>query len=194
MSVRPATRSRGAAGVAAPPNETAPPGDPRSLVEALYATCFDQLVGFLRSTFGAGPPPPEDLAQAAFERLLKVAHLRGDSNPRAFLWRTASNLAVSARRRSNVETRNLVDVETLFPAREGYRSTPERVVETEEDLEIVYKIISEMPEQRRSAFLLVRVDGLSHADAAVRLAISRPAVSKHVARATKDIIGAFRHD
>lgn len=194
MSVRPATRSKGAVGAGTPPNGTVSAGDPRNLVEALYATCFDQLVGFLRSAFGAGPPPPEDLAQAAFERLLKVAHLRGDSSPRAFLWRTASNLAISARRRANVETRNLVDVETLFPAREGYRSTPERVVEAEEDLDIVYRVISEMPEQRRSAFLLVRVDGLSHADAAVRLEISRPAVSKHVARATKDIIRALRHD
>ncbi|MEO1078437.1 MAG: RNA polymerase sigma factor [Pseudomonadota bacterium] len=158
-------------------------------VEALYATCFRQLVAFLRSRFGSGPPPPEDLAQSAFERLLTARELREDASPKAFLWRTATNLAISSHRKNGVEQRNLPQFAVLFTDSEGCHRTPERVTEAEEQLDKIYKVLTQMPEKRSSAFLLVRVDGLSHAEAAAILGVSRAAVSKHVAKATKEIAG-----
>lgn len=197
MAARPATRSKrtGRAKPLLGPVAGEEHGAPerQNLAESLYTTCFDQLVSFLRARFGGGPPPPEDLAQAAFERLLTAAELRDDASPKAFLWRTATNLAVSAFRRNGVEQRNLPQFETLFSDEQGYRLTPERVLEAEEELNAVYEVIVQMSEKRRAAFLLVRVDGLSHAEAADRLGVSRTAVSKHVAHATKDIVDALRN-
>lgn len=165
-----------------------------SLAASLYAESFDQLVGFLSSRFGSGPPPPEDLAQAAFERVLSANNLQREKSPKAFLWRIATNLAVSALRKNGVESRNLPQLATLFVDDEGYRLSPERVLEAKEDLDVVYRVITQMPEGRRRAFLLVRVDGLSHADAAQRMGVSRVAVSKHVARAMQDIARALNDE
>jgi RNA polymerase sigma-70 factor (ECF subfamily) len=58
-------------------------------------------------------------------------------------------------------------------------------------MDIVQSVLRAMPEQRRRAFILTRVEGLSHGDAARRLGISRPAVSKHVARAMDDLYAAL---
>ncbi|MEM9623780.1 MAG: RNA polymerase sigma factor [Pseudomonadota bacterium] len=156
-------------------------------VEQLFNSCFDALVAFLRSRFGVGPPPAEDVAQTAFERLLLADTLRDDANPKAFLWRTATNLAISAYRHNGVEQRNLPQVEVLFSGIEGDHSAPERVVEVREQLDEVYELLMRMPKTRSEAFLLVRVDGLSHAAAAEQLGVARTTVSKHVALAAAEI-------
>lgn len=163
------------------------------IADALYSACFDQLVGFLNSRFGAGPPSPEDLAQAAFERLLTARELREDASPKAFLWRTAINLAISSYRKRGVEQRNLPQFSTLFSDETGCRITPERVIAAEEQLNSIYEVLSQMSEMRSSAFLLVRVDGYSHAEAASILGVSRAAVTKHVSNATKEIAGVLAY-
>ena len=163
------------------------------ITETLYATCFEQLVAFLRGRFGSGPPSPEDLAQTAFERLLTARELRDNASPKAFLWRTASNLAISSLRKSGVEQRNQPQIATLFLDEEGCRLTPDRVIAAKEQLNTVYEVLLQMSDARREAFLLVRVDGLGHGEAAQRLGVSRAAVSKHVSKATKELAAALKH-
>ena len=158
----------------------------------LYRRHFAKLVRNLRSFFGAGPPDPEEIAQQTFERLLRTADLESIDDFEAFLWRAAKNTRISEVRAVIVRTRGADAVRRLFSDEEGYLSSPERVFEAKEDLDMAFEELRRMPAQRRSAFILVRMDGLSHGEAARRLGVSRPAVSKHVARATADLYCALR--
>ena len=47
--------------------------------------------------------------------------------------------------------------------------------------------IAELPEGARRAFCLHKIDGLSHAEVAARLGISRSGVEKHIAVAMKNL-------
>jgi RNA polymerase sigma-70 factor (ECF subfamily) len=46
-----------------------------------------------------------------------------------------------------------------------------------------------MPRKRREVFVLVRIYGFSHAEAAVHMNISEAAIEKHVVRAVCDCMG-----
>lgn len=157
----------------------------------LFADCFEPLVAFLRSRFGAGPPDPEDVAQQAFGKLMERDGLGDIENPRAFLWRTACNIAISEKRSLTRADRREADTATLLSLDDGYLLTPERVLEAKEQVAIASEVLRKMPVQRRRAFILTRIEGLSHRETALRLGVSRPAVSKHVAKATADLYAAL---
>ncbi len=156
-------------------------------MDSLYTDQFAPLVAYLRASFGVGPPEPEDIAQRAFGQLLAKGDLTGIDNLKAFLWRTARNIALSDKRAAQVRSKRKTETEILFSAAEGYSLTPERVLEGKEQVNLAVEVLRDMPEQRRRAFILTRIEGLSHAETSKRLGISRPAVSKHVARATADL-------
>lgn len=156
-------------------------------VHRLYNECFKQLVGFLRAKFGIGPPPPEDIAQSAFEKLLNTSDLTEAKNPKAYLWRVACNLAISERRHlSVVQNHQQKTVESGL--QQGYQQPPENVLTTRAEIELVYEVLLSMPPQRRKAFMLVRIDGLTQSETAAKMGISRPAVTKHLAKAMESIV------
>ena len=161
-------------------------------VDQLYADCFEPLVAYLRATFGAGPPEPEDTAQRAFGQLIAKGDLSEISNLKAFLWRTARNIAISDTRALKVRHDHKTETASLFSSTAGYGLTPERVLEGKEHVHLILRALRTMPQQRRRAFILARIEGLSHAETAQRLGISRPAVSKHIARATVDLYTLLR--
>ncbi|MEM8981859.1 MAG: sigma-70 family RNA polymerase sigma factor [Pseudomonadota bacterium] len=163
-----------------------------TLVETLYAQYFSALVKFLAATFGQGPPPPEDTAQQTFEHLMKNGGLETARNPKALLWHAARNLAISARKGEFARDKRERDYD--FFQDDGYQLTPERVIEAKAAYSAAVEVIQSMPSQRREAFVLVRIDGLTHAAAAERLGVSRAAVSKHVARALVQLTRALTDD
>ena len=167
------------------------PAEMRLEIRKLFTDCFDPLVAFLRLRFGAGPPDPEDVAQQAFGKLMERERLSDIENPKAFLWRTARNIAVSEKRSLTRAGRREADAAAVFSIEEGYLLTPERVLEAKEQVGVALNVLRKMPGQRRRAFILTRIEGLSHGEAAKRLGVSRPAVSKHVAKATVDLYAAL---
>lgn len=153
----------------------------------LFADHAEALTKHLRSAFGNGPPDPEDVTQDAFARLAQRDDLHAIKNPRAFIWRMARNLMLSSMRKQAVRTKYDFEVEQLFFAVEGSEKTPERVLVVKEQLKIINKVIAEMPETRRLAFLMRRVDGLRYSAIARQLNMSSNGVIKHVGRAVRDI-------
>ncbi|MEM1261628.1 MAG: RNA polymerase sigma factor [Pseudomonadota bacterium] len=161
-------------------------------VETLYATYFAALVKFLAATFGQGPPPPEDTAQQTFEHLINNGGLKTARNPKALLWHAARNLAISGRKGELARGKRERDYDYFRD--DGYQLTPERVIGAKADYWTAVEVIKAMPYQRKEAFVLVRLEGLTHAAAAERLGVSRAAVSKHVARALVQLTEALADD
>ena len=165
----------------------------RDHVERLYQQKFDSLVSSLRAKFGSGPPDPEEVAQRAFARIFERGALpECADHAKSLLWRTASNIAISELRSIQVRRHYGVGVSSLNVEMQGYHSEPERVLLAKEQIAVVLRVLESMPKQRRRVFMLVRIEGLTHAQAAKRLGISRPAVSKHVALAVAELYAAAK--
>lgn len=160
----------------------------------LYAAHFHSLVAYLRGQFRSCTPHAEEIAQDAFEKIASMDNLGGIGNIKAYLWRAAHNLAISSIRSRNLSQKYQIETQQLFSGEEGYRLTPERVFETNEQTQIALACLRAMPEQRRRAFILTRIEGLSHTEAAEQMGISRPAVSKHVAKAIADLYAALHNE
>ena len=156
-------------------------------VTALYKAYAGRLAASLRKTFGNGPPDPEDVAQQAFQKLIERPDRSDIRDLRAFLWRTARNTFLKAIRKEAVRTRYDFEVENLFFPARGDDSTPERVLEVKEELEAINEALRQMPEKRRDAFLLHKVEGLTVVEVARRLKISRTPAQKHITRAAQQI-------
>lgn len=162
-------------------------------ITLLYERNAAALSSYLRKAFGDGPPDPEDIAQEAFQRLLDHEDLGSIRNLKAFLWRTARNLIISGKR--SVERRSKYDyeIEQLFFAVGGPGLEPERVLEAEEQLRIVDKVLKNMPERRRRAFLWHRIEGMNFTAIGTRLGITRRAVARHVVKAACDVQAALEN-
>ena len=169
----------------------APAADQSAMLEGLYRDHRDELVDFLRRQFGAGPPDPEDIAQLAFEKLLRRKTFSDLSSVRAFLWSTAKNLSISSLRRNKARASYDSAVQRLYFASSGDEMSPARVVEAQQQLSIIAAALRHMPENRRQTFVLHRIEGLNKAQVARRLGISRTAVVKRLARAAAEIDDAL---
>ena len=156
-------------------------------IAALYQAHSSGLVSALRKMFGNGPPDPEDVAQQAFEKLIERPDRSDIRNLKAFLWRTARNTFLKGLDKEKVRTRHDFEVEHLFFPSGGDESTPETVLEVKEELRAINEALRQMPEKRRHAFLLHKVEGLSISDVARRLDIARTPARKHITRAAHEI-------
>lgn len=155
-------------------------------MSSLYGSHCKELIAYVRSKFGGGPPEPEDVAQQAFVNFATVAPEQV-LNPRAFLYRTAINIVLNHRKRERIGRRFLQpmpEVEELLQARDEI--SPEKRVQAAEHYALVEAAIRAMPQPRRSYLLLNRVEGLSYAEIARRAGLSESVIRKHVALAVRE--------
>ena len=121
----------------------------------------------------------EDVLQDTWVRIDRSRSAPEVANPRAYLWTTARNMALDHLRARNsrrrVLTQDLV-IEEANPSSEQILSHRQRIRHLE-------AIVRALPERQREAFILHKIDGLSHTEVAARLGISRSAVEKLIMRA-----------
>lgn len=121
-----------------------------------------------------------DLAQEAFIRLLGVdgAAVR---NPAALVYGIARNLAVDHHR---AEGRCANDeAPPDFDELPSDQPDPEAVASARQQLRVIEAAVARLPPQCRRAFVLNRFEGLSQAEVAERMGISRQVVERHIAKA-----------
>ena len=165
-----------------------------NVLVGLYREHWRELCRYLAATFGPGPPEPEDVAQLAFARVAAHRNFDAIENPKAFLWRTAHNIAVSEKRSQSVRRRRADEVQQTSLAAEGDDFTPERVLVAKEQIAAISAVLNAMPAKRRRMLVLNRIEGLSFAEIARRTGLSQTAVKKHVARAMIDLDAALAED
>lgn len=101
-----------------------------------------------------------DIVQESFLRLSQYPNPEEIRNPRAFLFQTASNMAVDRHRRRKTRERYLVaEPDEDFEAAAAVHSSPECHWEAHEALEQFTGWLDELPELPRHAFVLFRIEG-----------------------------------
>ena len=125
-----------------------------------------------------------DLVQESYARIL-ARHGAEVENFRALLFRTARNLAIDIYRKAKAEERCL---ETLGIIGPDCAPSPEKTVSARQQLQRLTNLLAVMPPKRREAFVLVRVYGYSHAEAALHMGSTVGAIEKHMVRAVLDLL------
>jgi RNA polymerase sigma factor (sigma-70 family) len=155
-------------------------GDSRAeVIERLFREHNEALVRFLCGRLGSRNEALE-VAQEAYVRLLSLDEPGAVSYLRAFLFKTAANLAIDRRRRD--QSYDKVTERQLF-AELAENRTPERAVAGEQTLRHLENLIEAMPAKCRAAFVMSQIHGLDAATIAARLGITDSMVRKYVVRA-----------
>ncbi len=154
--------------------------DSSDFVSALYDSQSTPLVRYLAARFGS-VDEAQEVAQEAWLRMYRLEAPEALENPKAFLFQTASNLAIDRVRHNQVvqryteaghaEPEAAVDVETTVSARQR--------------LDIVEAALKELPPKCRQAFTMHRTAGLSYPDIARALGVSTSMVEKYIIQALK---------
>jgi len=132
----------------------------------------------------------DDIMQESFLRLSQIPNPETILNPRAFLFTTASNVAVDRHRRRKTRERYCYDEQDSDL--ENLASdplSPDLHSEAQQALKHFTEWLDELPELHRHAFILYRIEGCPHAEIAVRLGISVSTSERYV-KHTMQHIGA----
>ncbi|MEM6898531.1 MAG: RNA polymerase sigma factor [Pseudomonadota bacterium] len=169
------------------PSEPISAEETKTVISALYSRFYSKLVDGLRRTYGAGPPDPEDVAQAAFARLGLKSNLEEVKDLEGYVWITARNMILTEKRREATRARNKGEVESRFFGSTCNELEPERVLIAKEEVSILQSALDQLSTRRRTLFLLHRVQGLSVAETARQCGVSRTAAVRHIALATRHL-------
>jgi RNA polymerase sigma factor (sigma-70 family) len=150
-----------------------------SVVERLFREHNEALIRFLRGRVGSHNEALE-VAQEAYVRLLSLDQPGAVSYLRAFLFKTAANIAIDRRRRN--QNFDKVAGRQLFSELTENR-TPERQLSGEQTLRHLGALIESMPPKCRESFVMNQIHGLDAATIARRLGITDSMVRKYVVRA-----------
>lgn len=128
-----------------------------------------------------------DLAQDACLRLVETARKEPVVAPAHLLFRIARNLVID-RLRSRSRAARLFQDEGSYDQHRCPAPDPERVLLTNERLRRALEVIDTMPDRRREAFLLHRIDGLSYVQIARTMGVSVKGVEKHISSAMLQLV------
>jgi RNA polymerase sigma factor (sigma-70 family) len=123
-----------------------------------------------------------DVAQETYIRMMQYEGTRHIASPSSMLFRIAINVAndlgrsEQARRVSNQVPLDGVELAADLP-------TPERQIAAEQDLELLYATIEQLPPKCRNVFLLSRVKRMTYPEIAQHCGISVKMVEKHISHA-----------
>jgi len=149
------------------------------VVERLFREHNEALIRFLRGRVGSHNEALE-VAQEAYVRLLSLDQPGAVSYLRAFLFKTAANIAIDRRRRH--QNYDKVAARQLFAELTENR-TPERQLSGEQTLRHLGILIEAMPAKCRESFVMNQIQGLDAATIAAQLGITDSMVRKYVVRA-----------
>jgi len=115
----------------------------------------------------------------------------------ALLFRMANNLMLDRLRgqtRASARDERWRDAETVAIGGDPIADVPsaEDIVSGRQRLAAMMEALKTLPPKTAQAFKLHKLDGLSHAETATAMGISRSAVEKHVSAALKSLIARAR--
>lgn len=124
-----------------------------------------------------------DVVQDGFLRFLVWHRERrnagGATSPRFFLWSVVGNLTIDLVRRRRLRGAHAPLEDVADQLADPY-PTPDRILEARQQYRLLKAALDEAPRVQRTALLLNRIEGLTHAEIAQRLGVSPSMVSKYI--------------
>lgn len=156
-------------------------------LESSFQDTRKSLLRMLKYWSGCGDTA-EELVQETYLRAIQQESSAEIANLSAYLFRIARNLAIDHGRRASFAERLYCD----SPDNEDEEPvcldpSPETIVETGQQLDILNQLITELPPQCRRILLLHKDQHLSHAEIAERLQISPRTVETQIRKALKTL-------
>jgi RNA polymerase sigma factor (sigma-70 family) len=161
------------------PDNGSPSTPPRGLL-AVFLGCrsaLTRLVGRIVNRHDV-----DDILQEAFMRSYEAAGKASIRNPRAFLLRTATNLALNHVSRASNKLNAQIEDLSLPEVYQLTAESPESQLDANQRFVTFCRAVGGLPEQCRHAFILKKVYGLSQQEIAERLGITQSTVEKHIAK------------
>jgi RNA polymerase sigma factor (sigma-70 family) len=155
--------------------------EPSNGLEALYARHSAQIRRYVLSTFGSGPPEPDDVVQTAFEAFAKLDDPRAIENPYSFLVRIARNYLFDQHRRFKIRRLHSETMREI--GQKSDQIDPERVLLSKEQWSVLEKAITKLDENRREVLIMNRIEGISTSRIAEMKGLSITTVKKYLAEA-----------
>lgn len=135
----------------------------------------------------------EDVAQEAYLRAYVAEQRQEITQPKAYLFRIARNIALTELTRKSRQITSYIedtDPSLVLESGEG-ESGVDTQLEALDSLGLYCEAVAALPEKCRIAFLLRKVYGLTHKEIASRMSLSVSSVEKYLARgilACRDLV------
>ncbi len=150
-------------------------------LERLFHEHQRDLLAMLRRMVGC-QETAADLAQEAYIRLADLPTSQIIASPRAFLFRTATNLALDHFRKQKFRGQRQASLEEAEQVPTDQRPIDAQAYD-KQLIATLEKVLSTLSERTRAVFAMRRVYGYSYQEIAAQLGMSERAVEKHLVKA-----------
>ena len=146
------------------------------------------------ATRRVGRQEADDIVQDAYLQLLHRDHKDLIREPRAFLFRVIANLSIDRWRKSKRNTvaeneKYAFDLDTLACHQPG----PEALTGSLLQFDNFLLVLDELPAVQRYAFILNKIEGLTHAEIAERLGVSSKSIQRYLIDAMEHFVSRLEN-
>lgn len=163
----------------------------RSKTTSFIQTLFrEQNIGLRRFVASrlADEAEAEDIAQEAFHHLMRVKEPEKLDNPKAYLYKSAANLALNRirkrKRQQCYENTVQADMQSQCDSGADYL---EDVCASTQELEQVLAALNDLPDKVQRAFMLSRADNKTYREISQQMGVSISCVEKYLICALKHL-------
>ena len=165
------------------------PDVPEADMSTVYKDVRASLMRFAARYFRR-PQEIEDVVQEAFVKVIEAQRRREIREPRAYLFRTTRNLALSTLDRSDHRLTDTIG--ELLPELELLQGpTLEQQYESEQRLDAFCRAVRRLPTQAQRVYILRRVYGFTLKETAEHLNITVKTVEAHQSKSDGQVCGLY---
>lgn len=157
---------------------------PQVPLSRLFQEHNQALIRFLMSRVDS-EQEARDVAQEAYVRMLQLDSRGTVSLLSSYLFKTAANIAIDRMRNRSVGRRVLRGLGEA--GGDSQAASPERILQSREDIQLIERSVAELPPKCRQAFYLHRLHDLSSSEIAVQLGVSKRMVHHYLVQAMAHI-------
>lgn len=164
----------------------------RTRVEALYRQ-YNQALRRLLARRRLKPEEVADVVQETYYRIHRASDVNAIRNPKAFLFRVASNVWFNQRKQQSRSIQNdALDIDGVEV--ESEEPSPFRYLQGQQELAIVRAALEELAPRCRAAFVMNRFENMTFRQIAIELGVSASMIEKYVSHAISHMRGRLNED